>query len=58
MLVYDCSATGYKTGFIQVIGDALTLFKIQMEGGIKGRYQIDSAQLYKWLAAHNNTPEK
>jgi phosphatidylinositol-4,5-bisphosphate 3-kinase len=36
MIVYDCLTTGSKTGFIEVIKNALTLFKIQMEGGIKG----------------------
>jgi phosphatidylinositol-4,5-bisphosphate 3-kinase len=35
-----------------------TLFKIQMEGGIKGRYQIDASQLYKWLKSNNDTTEK
>lgn len=29
-----------------------------MEGGIKGRYQIDASQLYKWLKSNNETNEK
>lgn len=53
MIVYDCFSTGSKTGFIGVIRNALTLFKIQMEGGIKGRYQFDTMQLYRWIASHN-----
>ncbi len=53
MVVYDCFSTGSKTGFIQVIKNAMTLFKIQMEGGIKGRYQFDTMQLYRWISAHN-----
>ena len=57
MQVYDCFSTGCKTGFIEVIKDAMTLFKIQMAGGMKGRYQIDTNQLYKWLC-HNNSNEK
>lgn len=57
MIVYDCFSTGSKTGFIQVIKNAQTLFKIQMEGGIKGRYQVDTMQLYRWIALHN-TGEK
>jgi phosphatidylinositol-4,5-bisphosphate 3-kinase len=35
----------------------LTLFKIQMAGGYRGRYQIDTAQLFKWISA-NNSDEK
>lgn len=58
MIVYDCLTTGNKIGFIEVIKDALTLFKIQMEGGIKGRYQIDAFQLFKWLNDYNDTNEK
>jgi hypothetical protein len=57
MQVYDCFSTGCKTGFIEVIKDALTLFKIQMAGGYRGRYQIDTAQLFKWISA-NNSEEK
>ena len=57
MLIYDCLSTGNKTGFIEVIKNALTLFKIQMEGGIKGRYQIDTMQLLKWIE-QNNAEEK
>ncbi|RNA11603.1 phosphatidylinositol 4-5-bisphosphate 3-kinase catalytic subunit alpha isoform, partial [Brachionus plicatilis] len=53
MLIYDCFSTGYKTGFIQVIKNSMTLFKIQMKGGMKSTYQIDTLQLYKWIAAHN-----
>ena len=55
---YDCFTTGFKTGFIEVIKDSLTLFKIQMEGGIKGRYQIDTTQLFKWIASNNPTEKK
>jgi phosphatidylinositol-4,5-bisphosphate 3-kinase catalytic subunit alpha/beta/delta len=53
MQVYDCFSTGCKTGFIEVIKDAMTLFKIQMEGGRKGRYQIDTSQLFKWICLNN-----
>lgn len=31
----------------------MTLFKIQMEGGMKGRYQIDPNQLLRWIIANN-----
>ena len=54
MIVYDCFSTGNKTGFIQVVKDCLTLFKIQMEGGLKGTYQIEAIQLYRWIAANNS----
>ena len=53
MIVYDCFSTGCKTGFIEVIKDAMTLFKIQMAGGMKGRYQIDTAQLFRWISSNN-----
>lgn len=56
MLVYDCASTGAKTGFIEVIKNSMTLFKIQMEGGMKGRYQIDTSQLLRWIVANN--PDK
>jgi phosphatidylinositol-4,5-bisphosphate 3-kinase len=36
----------------------MTLFKIQMEAGMKGRYQIDPYQLFKWIRMHNSTEEK
>lgn len=53
MLIYDCFSTGYKTGFIEVIQNSMTLFKIQMKGGMRSTYQIDTLQLYKWIANHN-----
>lgn len=53
MLIYDCFSTGAKTGFIEVIKNSMTLFKIQMEGGMRGRYQIDTSQLYRWILANN-----
>lgn len=53
MLVYNCFSTGSKTGFIEVIRNSMTLFKIQMEGGMRGRYQIDTSQLYRWILANN-----
>ena len=57
MIVYECFSTGSKTGFIEVIRDAFTIFKIQVEGGIKGRYQFDSIELFKWICS-NNANEK
>lgn len=53
MLIYDCFSTGFKTGFIEVIKNSMTLFKIQMEGGMRGRYQIDTLQLFRWISANN-----
>lgn len=53
MLVYDCASTGHKIGFIEVIRQSLTIFKIQTEGGSKGKYQIDTDQLYRWICANN-----
>lgn len=53
MLIYDCSSTGHKIGFIEVIRQSLTIFKIQTEGGSRGKYQIDTDQLYRWICANN-----
>ena len=53
MLIYDCYSTGSKTGFIEVIKDAVTLFKIQRYGGLMGQYQIDPTRLIKWINDHN-----
>ncbi len=58
MLIYDCFSTGSKTGFIEVITNSLTVFKIQMDGGRRTRYQIDSNQLYRWIASNNNENEE
>ena len=57
MLIYDCYSTGSKTGFIEVIKDALTLFKIQRDGGFKDQYQINPTRLLKWIS-DNNPGEK
>ncbi len=53
MLVYQVFTTGSFIGFIEVMKNSMTLFKIQMAGGIKGRYQIDTLQLFKWICANN-----
>lgn len=58
MIVYDCFSTGSKTGFIEVIKNSMTLFKIQMEAGMRGRYQIDTLQIFKWLSMNNNSSKK
>ena len=58
ILTYDCYSTGFKTGFIEVIQNSMTLFRIQMKGGMKSTYQIDTLQLYKWIASHNETDVK
>ncbi|CAF0737287.1 unnamed protein product [Brachionus calyciflorus] len=57
MITYDCYSTGSKTGFIEVIKNSLTLFKIQMQGGMKSTYQIDTLQLYRWIYNHNDSKE-
>ena len=53
LLIYKVFSTGNKIGFIQVIKNSMTLFKIQMAGGMRSRYQIDKLQLFKWISAHN-----
>ena len=53
MLIYDCSSTGHKIGFIEVIRQSVTIFKIQTDSGSRGKYQIDTDQLYKWICANN-----
>jgi phosphatidylinositol-4,5-bisphosphate 3-kinase len=57
MLIYQVFTTGSYTGFIEVMKDSLTLMKIQMAGGVMGRFQIDTLQLYKWIC-ENNKNEK
>ena len=58
MVIYQVFSTGYQTGFIQVIKNAKTIFKIQMDGGMRGRYQFDNKQLYNWISLNNSTPLK
>lgn len=53
MLIYEVFSTGSKTGFIEVIKNAMTLFKIQMGGGIKSTYQMDRSRLYRWICEKN-----
>ena len=57
MLIYDCYSTGDKIGFIEVIKDSLTVFKIQREGGFRDQYQISASRLFKWIT-DNNPDEK
>lgn len=57
MLVYDCCSAGYRVGFIEVMQNSSTVFKIQTDGGAKGRYQIDTNLLYKWICS-KTSPEK
>ena len=53
LLIYNCYSMGFKVGFIEVIKDSLTIFKIQTDGGTRGKFQIDTGQLYKWLCINN-----
>ncbi len=55
MLLYDCVSTGYNIGFIEVIKNSVTIFKIQTQGGTRSQFQGDKDQLYKWIAANNPT---
>jgi phosphatidylinositol-4,5-bisphosphate 3-kinase catalytic subunit alpha/beta/delta len=53
MLAYDCFSTGNKTGFIEVMKNSLTIFKVQMSGGFRSRYQMSTDQLWRWIADNN-----
>jgi hypothetical protein len=53
MLAYDCFSTGNKTGFIEVMKNSLTIFKVQMSGGFRSRFQISTDQLWRWIAENN-----
>lgn len=53
MIVYDCTSTGYLTGFIEAVNDSQTIFKIQQDGGLKSTYQKDNTQILKWIATNN-----
>ena len=57
LLIYSAFSMGYKVGFIEVIKESKTVFNVQTDGGKRGKYQIHSGELYKWLCA-NNTNEK
>ncbi len=54
MLLYDVISTGHNIGFIEVIKNSVTIFKIQTLGGTRSQFQIgDKYQLYKWIVANN-----
>lgn len=54
MLLYDVISTGYNIGFIEVIKNSVTVFKIQTLGGTRSQFQLgDKYQLYKWIEANN-----
>ena len=58
MLIYDCYSTGHKIGFIEVIKESLTVFKIQTENGSKrAKLQLDTDRLLRWIYG-NNPDEK
>ncbi len=58
MLVYDCVSTGHNIGFIEVIKNSFTIFKVQAGGGIRSQFQRDNNQLFKWIQANNSKKYK
>ncbi len=42
-----------KVGFIEVIKESKTIFNVQTDGGKRGKYQINSGELFKWLCQMN-----
>ena len=57
MLLYDCISTGANIGFIEVIQNSCTIFKVQTDGGTISQFQGDNDQLFKWIY-ENNPNEK
>lgn len=53
MLIYNTLPTGKNLGFIEVVKDSSTVFKILSDSGTKSRYQIDDSKLFKWISEHN-----
>ena len=58
LLPYGCLATGFCSGFIEVVKNAKTIMNIQKLGGLKGQFQFDASALYRWIAKNNPGPEK
>ncbi|RXG70396.1 Phosphatidylinositol 4,5-bisphosphate 3-kinase catalytic subunit alpha isoform [Armadillidium vulgare] len=52
MTPYSCLATGVKTGIIEVVRNAKTVYSIQRRAKL-GAIQVDSSQLYKWIKDNN-----
>ncbi|XP_070560481.1 phosphatidylinositol 4,5-bisphosphate 3-kinase catalytic subunit alpha isoform-like [Ptychodera flava] len=53
MIPYGCLATGNKTGMVEVVRNAKTVYKIQRIGGITGTLQLSSSQLHNWIKERN-----
>jgi phosphatidylinositol kinase/protein kinase (PI-3 family) len=53
LLTYDCFSTGNNLGFIEVVKNSITIFKVQTESGKLGKYQIDLNNLFKWIQVNN-----
>ncbi|CAF1453833.1 unnamed protein product [Adineta steineri] len=53
LLPYGCLATGYCSGFIEVVKNAQTIMDIQRLDGLKGQFQFDTSALYRWIAKNN-----
>uniref|UniRef100_W4VRG7 Putative phosphotidylinositol 3 kinase 68d n=1 Tax=Corethrella appendiculata TaxID=1370023 RepID=W4VRG7_9DIPT len=51
MVTFDCVSTGYKKGMIELVTDAETLRKIQVEWGLTGSFKDKS--IAEWLAKQN-----
>lgn len=51
MVTFNCVPTGYKKGMIEMISDAETLRKIQVEWGLTGSFK--DKPIAEWLARQN-----
>ncbi|XP_055854096.1 phosphatidylinositol 4-phosphate 3-kinase C2 domain-containing subunit beta isoform X2 [Episyrphus balteatus] len=51
MVTFDCVPTGYKKGMIELVSDAETLRKIQVEYGLTGSFK--DRPIAEWLAKQN-----
>lgn len=51
MVTFECVPTGYKKGMIELVSDAETLRKIQVEWGLTGSFK--DKPISEWLAKQN-----
>lgn len=58
VLPYNCISLGINAGMIEVVRNSKTIMQIQhAAGGTKGKYQMDSTSIHRWLKAHNPSDE-
>jgi len=54
MVTFNCVPTGYKSGMIELVSEAETLRKIQVECGLTGSFK--DRPIAEWLGKQNPSP--